>query len=157
MNPQIVPTSQPFSWAAVVKKNTQVVDEPDRPNPGSKEQKPARPVASDPPKKQGTSQPAAPGPKPALLRVRPQPPPAQKAPVVSASEKAIPSHVVTEAAPPSSVTSTVPDAASSVSGTGTSDASPRASDRDLHTGPAEGSAPNSKANTPRFKEVGRLL
>eukprot|EP00884_Botryococcus_braunii_P003316 jgi/Botrbrau1/12986/Bobra.384_1s0011.1 len=143
-----------MTWAKVVANNKNAAqEEPERLIPGSKEQKPARPAPSDPGRRPVSSQPATPVSKSGSLRVRSQPPPAQKPQNVSTGEQGSQPHLGTEPAAPSSVISTAQDAPPSVSGTTTSDASPKAAERDSQPGPGEGSAPNSKANTPRFQEA----
>lgn len=157
---QVVASNPPpisRNWAAVVKQNTPNQDEPERPNPGSKERKSAPQTRTEPVKKVTAPQSPAPASKPGQVRVRPQATPPQKQQHAAISEKARSPTKEPEAPGQSSGESAVLEDASSAPAGPASDASPRASDREVQQAPREASTPDSKANTPRFLEVRSCL
>lgn len=151
----VAPNPPPPSrnWAAVVRQNAPVQDEPERPNPVSRERKPVPQGRSEPVKKATAPQSPAPVSKPGQVRVRPQSTPPQKPQQPAAPEKARSPVKEPEAPGQSSSEPAVLEDPPSVPAGPASDASPRASDREVQQGPREASTPNSKANTPRFLEV----
>jgi hypothetical protein len=143
---------EPKSYKDVLRQQLPLQDEPERSNPGNKEQKPAG--SGEPIKKPVPPQATTPVSKPRPLRVNPQASAAVKPKVGPIGEKVDEPLVIPEAAGPSNGgTGTTDGPPSASAGTAAIDASPRVPNRDLQALPKEASTPNSKSNTPRFREV----